>query len=213
MAEQRLRTGRSAEFADSAGGASNAIPLVTLVDPNDATLTWRNQQNSTVTPDVPRKSLVFLSPTAGNDQVMIYKQAVPGASYTIEIGFTVAFPFNIPYVGFGLIVNNNAGGDKFLGILSGVVSGIDGIKGTGLSTWSTQGQTQRPPVSHTADIFIKMVDDGTTFTFYISANGLDWILQYTEAHATFVGTPDEIGVVMLHDGFDMQARLFHYTVY
>ena len=46
------------------------------------------------------------------------------------------------------------------------------------------------------DPFWKITSDGTTLTFFISANGTDWVQLYSEAISAFLGGVDQVGIML-----------------
>jgi hypothetical protein len=208
----------SAQDADTKAARDAAIAAVSdvLTDPNLETWAWRNQGSSTATPD--GKAIVLVMPHEGGDNVRLYKRAVPGATpYSFEAAFEISFPLTLSYVGVGLIVNNNASGDKFVSFMVGPATFnlFAVIAHTGLSTWDSVSSPQAYPFQMQRLVWMKCTDNGTTLFFYSSMNGKDWVLVFSETRVTHVNTPDEIGIAMIadHATYDAKARLRHWKVY
>jgi hypothetical protein len=76
---------------------------------------------------------------------------------------------------------------------------------TSPTTFGSQISFQTPVNYSVTNIWIRITDDGTSRRFYISSNGSDWQLHYTEATNTYV-TPTVAGICTHNIGVGTQPN-------
>ena len=134
--------------------------------------------------------------TVGSSVNLSYAmQPIPAPPYTIDFAGTcsgiMAVSSGFCQVGIGL-----SDGTKFWTLQAGSFNSIPRVL---LEKWTNNTAVSVTPLSvgtllDTQFHFLRITDDGTTLSAYISCNGKDYMLGFSEASNTFL-TPTQWGVV------------------
>lgn len=175
------------------GGPPATVPTV-------ASLTWVNQGSATAT-DGTRGILV------ANDvdgEVHILNTTTPSTPYNIYMrveAFQLSSSANTTgmFDDMGIVLRDNTNGDFiFVHFRNQRISGDEqNVYGISIDRWTnatTFSTTALERLMLRPLKWLRVNNDGTTLTVYVSENGLDWISMGTETIATFVGTVDRYGV-------------------
>lgn len=187
-----------------------------LKDPNQDSFTWVNQGSATAVTE--GNAVIFTSPhNNGNDNINFYQRSAPGSTpYTFDIAFYPHYPMQTSFVAFGIAFYHSAATAKFTGCLAGATGNDFSIihQSGALTTWAYASQVILKPFVFYPVIWLRGKDDGTNLVFYTSSDGVHWVQLYTETRASFLGTPDSIGVCGIHDNatFDEVATWIHWQV-
>jgi len=188
-----------------------------LKDPNLISPSWQNQESASVAAE--GNTILFTSPKAANDHINFYEVAAPASTpYTFDAAFQLHYPQGRNYLGVGIGFYHSAATTKFHGCVVGT-AGIDfGIiqRSADLASWSfaAAGSITFKSFAYQPIVWLRGKDDGTNLIFFVSCDGMKWVQLFSQARATFVGTPDQIGVFGLHNDatYDCIARWIHWEV-
>lgn len=149
---------------------------------------WTQIQSSLFTgADIPGGGISMLVPvTTGVSLVGLQKAPASPTSYTVIACFSIlGMAVNNP--GLGIMISD---GTKFVVYGPVVASGDDMVLNVGqfnsLTSFSANAFSESGPVGILPNIWLKLVQDGTHRTFYMSNNGITWVQIYQEATANFL---------------------------
>jgi hypothetical protein len=175
---------------------SNGFPdEAPFTDPTIPVYTWFNQGPASVTVNSAQKTVLLSQPNnnTGVEWHALYR-SVSGTTFTWVIrwtSFTLDFGFCWPAVGVRNSVNKNT-------VLCAVayVSNIGGFYIQHLNE-DTPGATSSVGGPFRPGVFdwrwLKITGDGTSITFYLSQNGVNWLSVYSETIASYIGNITHIG--------------------
>jgi hypothetical protein len=170
--------------------------------PTTTGFTFGNQGTTTVTQKSNR--LVFSVPDSNPTvEYRVYYVAYPTPPFTIDLAAAI--------VGFNTDSNGNNVGIAFLNSSTGAAHSFDyewvGNAGasqgdTNVNAWTnfTTFGSQLASRNVTASMgthFLRATDDGTNRDFYVSANGVDFVLMYTEADSAI--TVNAVGISLYNN--------------
>lgn len=161
-----------------------------IVPPNDASFSWLNQGTSTVTTDA-NGDVVLTCPTGTNLRGRII--ALPATPYTVTARLIAA-----QIVGgnseSGLILYD---GTKCVtwSAFTSYGGGVTRVTNwTSVSVFSANVASRNPSEDYAQPLrWIRITDDGTTYSFYCSDDGDHWVRFATATRASFMTTPTNIG--------------------
>jgi hypothetical protein len=138
------------------------------------------------------KSLRVSWTASGANQVQLYKKAAPATPYDVCLRMRPALTGN--NVQFGLVLRNASSGKLVLFSVNWLGE-LGAQEWTSGSAFSSQVVTGFQPhiFSGTSPGWLRIHNDGTTLTFYYSADGDLWVSVGTRALASFLSSCDEYG--------------------
>lgn len=179
------------------GGAGGDLgtswyPLLPLQIPTlaDFNTTLAAVGTTTVTAD--DFGVVITQLPAGATQVRYAYQVAPATPYTVTVALEFLATNNISGVAF-----RDSGTGRLLAFgatMDFAVFKFDAYRLTNLTTWSatpTAALLRMAPFERST--VLRMTDDGTNLTFFLSPNGFDWVQMYTETRATWCANPTQVG--------------------
>lgn len=186
--------------SESAGGA--AYEAGSPTPPTTADLaTWLNQGTSTVSDGT---GAMILKPQP-NTQYRSRVKAVPSTPYSVYCRVdlhslsTAANTSSITIAG-GIVLRDSADSEivAFFAAWDRVSGDEQNTYSVGIGRWTSDGTTNSStPVSKlTGQLWhwLRVDDDGTTFTFYASMDGKNWHQVGTETRAAFIDAVTHYGV-------------------
>lgn len=204
--------------ASSTGTAYEAGPVT---PPLVADLTWDNQGTSTATDGT---GALILSPQNGNSPRGLYK-AAPATPYDIycRVDFQTLTSHNVgtTYLMDAGLMFKDTGGDNER-LYFGLRANHDASGGDDTKTYSatiTRWSGASPPVFSATPVikygvklwpWLRVNNDGTTLTFYISPDGKNWVSVGTETLAAFIDGAASFGVFSNLSTADAGAAIFSY---
>jgi hypothetical protein len=179
--------------AGGGGGGGGFSPFpASLTAPLSANFTWDNQGSSTVADKTGR--MVVQVPAASSQlRALIYNTALPSYPYTIDAAIGFSGDSGDDYIMAGIILESSSG--TFLHFTPNACGGNP----TKISIWqwastaSVSNEQNDPAVFNPSVFFVRITDDGTTRSYYLSNNGLDYGLVNSEASGAFL-TPVSAGL-------------------
>jgi hypothetical protein len=164
----------------------------------------------TVADKIDRMALSVTS-TSGIRQLL---RPIPGAPYTIDFAGTITgapAATNAMHIGIAL-----SDGTKVVGVYAGTDSNVmrfNRASWTNATTFSANVKSYA--IQLAANLYyIRVTDDGATRTLYLSQNGKDFCLMYSEATNTFA-TPTLCGIIAYNNSTDSviaRASVYHFQV-
>lgn len=178
-----LPTGNSVDYG----------PIYPLAGWDQTGYSWTNQGSATLTKR--RNTWVLKDNAQVNDQVRLFAKTVPGSSYTYTLGFSVGFlAVNFCHAGIAALGSN---GRLFTNSVDDS-SNLGYVRWTDTGTFNSQGKTSYAPMSNSI-LWLRIRDTGTNLENSYSINGEDWIMYYSESHASWV-TPSKMGPFVSFNG-------------
>lgn len=187
--------------------ANLAHPLVgigfSFLRPVDGDFAWVNQGGASVAQNTAGAVLLTAPGTATNN-LRVRKKTAPSAPYTLVACLTPLMepPAATEYPLAGLCWRDNSGGKitaiivyangDETGLLRFALNKYDSATAYNSSYTPTGGDMYALQLAFGMGLWIKLEDDNTDRKFYLSPNGLDWVLYHSVGRTDF-HTPDEIG--------------------
>jgi hypothetical protein len=172
------------------GGGSGGIYESTPTKPLASAYSLENAGTASMADGTFGLILTMPSSTS-NIRFVKYTAGLPGSSWTAILRASGITPFATTNIHHGAILLRNSGNSRLINfahnganILAQRWSSYTGFNAGIFSVSATFGWTYG---------WKKVTSDGTTLSFYMSPNGVDWGLLGTEAIATYISTVDEIG--------------------
>lgn len=169
------------------GGNSQVVTFAPFTRPALSSFTWVNQITTTAT-DHANGPLTLITQPAQPFGVSGLQMPVPvSAPYTLSAQILMAGP------GVGSNENYSSGiyftdGTKFLAFNFYNIAGPQ----IGINQWASTTDNSNAVIFEPfigSNLWLRMRNDGTTITFWISSNGADWVpFNYSEASGAFLAT-------------------------
>jgi len=187
--------------ASDAGGGQVDVTVI-QGDPGEATLTkplasaFTLENAGTASMADGTNGLILTAPSATvNVRFMRYTAGLPGASWTVIMRARQLGPNNGVMHARCIIVRNSTSGRL-------ISFGDTSNTNIGIARWSSYTANNAVPISYGATLaelpWRKVTSNGTTLSFYCSADGQDWVLVGTETIATYLtasgGSLDQVGI-------------------
>jgi hypothetical protein len=185
-----LGAGADPAWATASGGGSyryekfGALPLA-------STFTGVSSANLSLVDGNNNMRAVWTASGANN--VQIQKKAAPSTPYDVCMRLRPSITGTNVQVG---IVLRNSSSGKFLLLAIQSVNTITAQEWTSVSSFSSSVASQATPhiFNGTAPGWLRVNNDGTTLTFYYSADGDYWISFGTRTLSSFLSSCDEYGI-------------------
>jgi hypothetical protein len=196
-------------------GVSTFPPLNKLVAADGKTLlttsdfSWTNQGTASVS-DL-GGTIAMRVPATANTQHRIFNVSSPSAPWVVIAAFKLFIPGEVTNsnVQFGLNMRESGTGKFYTFGLNRQSSATQRFAIDRWSSVTNFNATQflaNNPIWFGDICWMKMEDDNTNLKFYISNDGVEWVLVLTEARATYFATgPNQIGISGNH-GDDSTAK-------
>lgn len=222
--------GRYSQDRKPLWGYSSAPPLGRLVGTDGITplvvsdFTWVNQGGATATDE--NGTILLRVPGASGENCRVLKRTAPSTPWTHTVAFhPFAATSGIGIPNFAIIARQSSSG-KFY------AAAINTDDGTFPWTWAaytlasatsfnateaTRANGQTLPIGNA--FWLRITDDGTDLTSYISMDGLNWIVLDVHDRDSYMtaGGPDEIGIYGNNHnsfgGYDILGRLVHWSTF
>lgn len=139
--------------------------------------------------------------TTSTQAALVYNTALPSTPYTIDLAISSSLwggTSGGAACGIGILLSD---GTKYLGhqIIQSATLG----QGNELFIFSltTLGGTATSKYNPAISLinFLRITDDGTTRKYWVSSNGLDFIMVFSESTNTFL-TPTSTGIIIRYNG-------------
>lgn len=174
------RAGRFRVTAQREYEAFGALPL-------KAGFTAVNQVSSSVT-DGTLALLVTLSGVGGGNNIEGYYQTAPSTPYDVYMKY-------VPFVAAansqtGMLLRHSSTG-RLVTFGQGSTLALSGQNWTSATVFSASIWTAA--AWGYAPTWLRIHNDGTTLTFYVSQDGVDWYAYQTQTLAAFIAVADQLG--------------------
>ena len=196
----------SDNFITSPGDKPPDTPHAKDDEFNDASFdtglwTWRNQDAATAVETA--AGLLRFGVDNTDTEVHIIDQAVPATTYTINTKVSMISEDD-GYAGLTLVNGSGAlitFGPSYSDVSDQYCISIDGWNSvssynSNVNSWCEWGVT---------DIYLQIEDDGTDFTFYASADGINWSYLEDVPRSGGFGAPTRVGLFVGEFGGDTDA--------
>lgn len=198
-------------------------PHPNLTPPILANLAWVNQ--GTATSDDSRGPVILTAAAAAADSCKILKAALPGSTYTIELGFFVdAAPADVWEA--GIVLRESASGKLVTWCVAYVASEngfvADLLKWNSPTSFNATYSASGAAVIRAFNLnpgrrvrYLRIVTDSTNRRVYTSSDGILWLeLTGLATTRTDFITPDEAGFfVNTTNSVAISATVFHFKVF
>jgi len=162
-------------------------PVYTVVSP--PTTGWVTTVNIPTVTQASNGDLVLAAGYVGGDQVAGYFQSIPGSTYTLKIGASRLFS-----TGCGVGVTD---GTKHQNFFAGTNGGLYNFNWSNSTSYGGRPNSDISAGFYAPYIFLKLVEDGTNRTVYMSATGSEteatWIQLFQRPSNDYL-TPTQVGV-------------------
>lgn len=158
--------------------------------------TWVNQQGSTVSNANGTTVLTLAANIPGDPNAVLQVKSLPGASYTVSIGFVMSGSTGVAGSGCAIVLRNSGtGGIIRFGPNSGTSAPV-----LTLDQWNSATSFNGTILNQGGDlmslpnsnVFMRITSDGTTRRFFLSQDGYTWGQYASQAAGTFI-TEDQYG--------------------
>jgi hypothetical protein len=179
----------------SSGGATPAISCATCVTfsiyptfttPASSSFTWVNQASASMTDISTPSGIRFAFPGAANTQISCAEKAIPSTPYTIDAGMEGFTVQGAGGIGLAVMTDGTTGATVHLNFMqsAGSTSSFTGSPAYWVGLTNSVSGGIGTSFSYYAPIqFARITDNGTTRNYYVSVDGQNFSLSYTEAHA------------------------------
>jgi hypothetical protein len=158
--------------------------------PAAASWTWTNQGGATLS-DSPVGPFMY-APHASGDLVRYVTIAYPATPFVLTCCFTCVQPrANFPQFGFVL----DAGGPQFTFVGPKLLSGLPAwtvAHWNNTTSWH-DALVEEPCLVYGAPFWQRMTDDGTHRTYYVSADGSNFVQWAQETSTNWIAAPTRLG--------------------
>lgn len=196
------------------GGGSSGFSLFGLslpasAPPSQSTLTWVNQGSATASDSY---GGIFMSaPGSSSVNLRCLAKSTPATPYSFTIAALLDM-YGANYGSIGIVLRDSATG-KLITFTAGGYSG--GFTNGGVSyyssptLWNSNASTVGGvPYPWT---FLRVTDNGTTFTFALSSNGQDFTnVVYSASRTAWLANPNQIGIFVDSENSKPITGLFLY---
>ena len=184
----------------TAGSLRQAIAdqVGNLVEPDVADFAWVNQGTASAMNSNGR--LVFNGPPVAAENVRVLKKAAPSTPYVITAAFRRLFNPVSSRQWCGLCFRDSGSG-KLSCLAFNLWSGdslfdnVSVYRFTDATIFDSMSFSRTPIVGSRDLIWARIEDDGSDRKYYVSLDGANWRLLYTEGRTTFL-TADEVGLCL-----------------
>lgn len=179
--------------ASGSGGGNFSPYPASLTPPVSTNFTWSNQGSTTVT-DKSNRMVASVPVSVGNLPAQLYNTALPSTPYTIDAAFSMGGLVSADHVVAGILLKNTGGAPlvQFGPDLKSATPGAAVMRWNSVTSFNVFTIDTLASVNPGL-IFVRITDDGTTRKYYLSNNGLDFALVYSEATNSWV-TPNQTGI-------------------
>lgn len=192
------------------GGGTSGNGQALWVKPLKAQFTARNPHNAVIADGV--DGLVVANPGAVTNglEPLGLTAGPPATPYDMCVRFALYSDGNNPEAGL-FIRNSGTGHIITLGMfVNNFVISLVNQSWTGFSTGQGASINYVPSAQGDVPIWLRISNDGTTITFYVSTDGLDWVAVNSVLLAGFLaGTADDIGIY----SYGLTSGLYATAVY
>lgn len=169
-------------------------PLFKFTAPKSSDFSWANQGTATVTDYKHAVNLSDVSAGATHQLRMRVKTA-PATPYTIDAAFLWCLDVRQSYPGAGLLWRDSST-SKIVSFWIMSVAGptISYEKWNGPTSYNSSYMNGAAYQRSFGPIWLRIKDDGTNFSVWISADGASWIqMDSNRSRTDFLATPDQVG--------------------
>jgi hypothetical protein len=177
-----------------AGGSSYSATAVT--PPAVSTLTTR--ANGGTIADSTYGFTIINTFTSSNTNSLAYAVTpiVRGATSKFDFIVRMRLHFGLyNWVMAGMILRDSSSGNSLtMGMGSDSVQGFNINHFSNDTTWASVAGAYALGYDTLNDFWLKLTDDNTNRTWYLSLNGSDWVQIYTEAKSSYASSANQVGV-------------------
>lgn len=171
-----------------------AFPWVAFTTPVSGNYSWVNQGGASLdTTSIPG-AIGLNGPAGAGNNLRIRIKSAPATPYTID-GYIIPVIYSVNAPSAGLIFRESSSG-KLVSINVAYSSNpiLFTNKWTNPTTFSATAAQSTMNVLFTGSggYYLRMVDDGTNRKTYLSVDGINWFLSFSETRTTFM-TADQVG--------------------
>lgn len=156
------------------------------------------QVNATGSSAVLNQSWINLIPKIVGGAFNIYAITQP---QPVAVPWTILAKVNALDPGFnywsGLCVSD---GTKFISFGPGISATLRYARWSNVTTNASDGSVNAYGINMSGPVYIKIVNDGSNLTFYVSANGAHWFQPYQESVTVFLSATTSVGLFALITG-------------
>ena len=205
-------SGKIITISSSGGGGGGGFSPYppTLSQPVSTNFTHQNFTGAAVYDKTSRMVLAY---SGSGNAYLLSNTDLPSTPYTIDLAGSLNVPTASNYENFSLFLRDGTGGG-ILYFSVGNRSGLTGIELDEFTNYSTYSSTPFNENSSTINgglYFLRITNDGTNVTYYVSNNGLDYAQVYQQASGTFI-TPTQVGIAVQSNGTQQVFTLYNYIV-
>lgn len=169
-------------------------PLFKFTAPIDSQFSWANQGTTTLTDY--KHAITISDVSAGNThQLRMRVKTAPATPYTIDAAFLYCLDTRQTYPGVGLLWRDSATSKIVtFWVLNQGYPSISFEKFTNATTYASSYMNAASYQRTFGPIFLRIKDDGTNFSIWISGDGANWIqMDSNRSRTDFLANPDQIG--------------------
>lgn len=169
------------------GGSGGGSPVDgnPVTRPSLASLVWVNQGGSTAVDNSGGPITMTVTTQSGDQLRCLELTSVPATTpWTVTAKVSWMWFAQSYYTG-GLYIRDTSG--KMVSLNLSEASNYIQVNHWNSPTSYGSNSYQQNILSYST-LWLRVYNDGTNFNFYISPNGADWLLIYTESNTSFLGT-------------------------
>jgi hypothetical protein len=190
VSNRRILNLVGAKVADNSGSSRVDITVNSAEDvwtkPVSGDFSWANQGSATVTAS--GEGLYLFAPTGGGNNMRCLEINAPSSPYE-WVGRADYNLIGANYIAGGFHFRDSSGGKALLYSFGQSKHTVYRYNST--TAWNS---TVREVTNDGVMKWVKIYDDGTYLSFYLSANGRNWIQLYYETRSAHIGgAPNKIG--------------------
>ena len=169
------------------GGGGGSTGEASLTPPTLAAYTWLNQGTASAVDN--GNGISLLAPSAGSTQVRALYKTIAAGDFDVKIRIK-GITNGLGTPAFGMLCQNSGSGKLLLMAYEPSANNLYFQRWNSVTSFNSQISVRGV---YPAFNWFRVTRVGTTITYYLSVDGLDWTSIGTEAEGTFSGTIDRIG--------------------
>src|ERR1035437_10068780 len=191
------------------GGGFSPYPA-TLSQPISTSFTQENFSGATVQDKTGR--MVFTE-SASSTAFLLSNTALPATPYTIDLAGSINIPSLSGYQNIALFLRDASSGN-ILYYSVGNRGGSTGVELDNYTSYASYNSTSFYVNATTINggfYFLRITNDGTNVTYYVSNNGLDYTQVYQQTTGTYI-TASQAGIAAQSGGVQCVFTVYNYVV-
>ncbi len=184
--DQQGRITNAVDVAISGGGGGSSGEA-SLTPPTLAAYTWLNQGTASAVDN--GNGISLFAPSAGSTQVRALYKTIAAGDFDVKIRIK-GITNGLGTPAFGMLCQNSGSGKLLLMAYEPSANNLYFQRWNSVTSFNSQISVRGV---YPAFNWFRVTRVGTTITYYLSVDGLDWTSIGTEAEGTFSGTIDRIG--------------------